>query len=179
MKLKTIRNFLLIFLFNLIGLFFHDMFYRGTKLGFRDQPKSLKECKENLPSLILFSLFISLFLYDIFRMMVKYGTESEKMIDSQSKEMQIIRNSISPINNCFSCGYQPSFLPWGEDGKSPSMEICPCCGVQFGNEDMTLKSLNAYRSKWISKGAKWFSKEDMPEAWDIEAQMKHIPEEFL
>jgi hypothetical protein len=88
-------------------------------------------------------------------------------------------NAFNSLNCCLSCGYKPKYYPWGEDGQSPSMEICPCCGVQFGNEDKTLESLKTYRSKWISNGAKWFSKEDKPEGWDMDAQMKKIPEEFL
>jgi hypothetical protein len=90
-----------------------------------------------------------------------------------------LKNAFDSLTYCLCCGYKPAFPPWGKDGKSPSMEICPCCGVQFGNEDKTFESLKTYRSKWISNGAKWFSKEDKPEGWDMDAQMKNIPEEFL
>ena len=36
---------------------------------------------------------------------------------------------------CRICGYRLGFEPWGDDGKTPTYEICPCCGVEFGNED--------------------------------------------
>ena len=41
---------------------------------------------------------------------------------------------------CRICGYRLGFEPWGDDEKTPNYEICPCCGVEFGNEDCTMKS---------------------------------------
>lgn len=35
---------------------------------------------------------------------------------------------------CRVCGLYLGYQPWGEDGKTPSYEICPCCGVEFGYE---------------------------------------------
>lgn len=46
---------------------------------------------------------------------------------------------------CRICGYRLKIKIWGEDGKYPSYEICPCCGVEFGNEDYTLTSILEYR----------------------------------
>ena len=40
----------------------------------------------------------------------------------------------------------------GEYGKYPSYEICPCCGVEFGNEDYTLTSILEYRKNGLSLG---------------------------
>ena len=34
---------------------------------------------------------------------------------------------------CRICGYRLGFEPWGDDEKTPTYEICPCCGVEFGN----------------------------------------------
>ena len=57
---------------------------------------------------------------------------------------------------CRICGYRLCFEPWGDDGKTPTYEICPCCGVEFGNEDCTMKSIKEYRGSWIKSGCKWF-----------------------
>lgn len=41
------------------------------------------------------------------------------------------------VNNfCHVCGYPlGDYNPWGDDGKTPTYDICPCCGVEWGNED--------------------------------------------
>ncbi|WP_449387855.1 hypothetical protein [Chryseobacterium lineare] len=78
-------------------------------------------------------------------------------------------------HNCRVCGLFIDDLPWGEDGKSPTYEICPCCGVEFGYEDYTVESTKKYRKEWLIKGAKWFDKSEQPEKWDKEQQFKNIP----
>jgi hypothetical protein len=78
-------------------------------------------------------------------------------------------------HNCSVCGLYIEDAPWGEDNKTPTYEICPCCGVEFGNEDYTTKSVAAYRSKWLSEGATWFLKKQKPMEWDLEVQLKDIP----
>lgn len=76
---------------------------------------------------------------------------------------------------CKVCGYDNSpFMPWGEDGKIPSYSICPCCGVEFGYEDTTIKSIENYRKKWILNGAPWFKGEDRPPNWSVENQLYNI-----
>ena len=46
---------------------------------------------------------------------------------------------------CRVCGYKLNFKIWGDDGHTPSYEMCPCCGVEFGNEDYTISSIHKYR----------------------------------
>lgn len=84
----------------------------------------------------------------------------------------------SSINNCRVCGFYMIDEPWGEDGETPTYEICPCCGVEFGNEDYTLESTKEYRKTWLSTGAKWFESKEKPIDWDMEKQMQNIPEEY-
>ena len=72
------------------------------------------------------------------------------------------------------CGYQLNYLPWGEDGKTPCFDICPCCGVEFGNEDYTEESLKEYRAKWISEGAHWFDPKLQPQNWSLQEQISNI-----
>ena len=92
--------------------------------------------------------------------------------------------SIGKINSdygkkyCRICGYRLGFEPWGDDEKTPTYEICPCCGVEFGNEDYTAESIREYRDHWIRTGCKWFEQRKRPLAWSWHVQSKHIPKKF-
>jgi len=79
---------------------------------------------------------------------------------------------------CRICGYKNEDFPWGEDGKTPNYQICPCCGTQFGVNDITLDDIHKTRNLWKKNGNKWFAKNETPADWDIETQMKNIPNEF-
>ena len=79
---------------------------------------------------------------------------------------------------CRVCGYELSEPPWGEDGQSPSWDICPCCGTEFGYNDCTLASVQKNRGEWILNGKKWFDKTKKPEDWNFDAQQANIPEEW-
>ncbi|HEX2912534.1 MAG TPA: hypothetical protein VH186_17120 [Chloroflexia bacterium] len=80
---------------------------------------------------------------------------------------------------CRVCGLLYPEPPWGEDGKSPSFDICECCGAEWGYEDCTIKGIRTYRERWIAEGAKWFEPKAKPEGWKLEEQLKMIPEEYL
>jgi len=79
---------------------------------------------------------------------------------------------------CRICGYRLCFEPWGDDGKTPTYEICPCCGVEFGNEDCTMKSIKEYRGSWIKSGCKWFDPSKRATTWPWANQQRHIPKKF-
>jgi len=79
---------------------------------------------------------------------------------------------------CRICGYRLGFEPWGDDGKTPTYEICPCCGVEFGNEDCTIKSIKEYRESWIKSGCKWFEQSKRATTWSWENQQRHLPKKF-
>jgi hypothetical protein len=81
-------------------------------------------------------------------------------------------------NNCRVCGFELSSPPWGDDGESPSWEICPCCGTEFGYEDCTQVSSRVRRNRWISFGMKWFNEREKPANWSFEWQEKNIPAEY-
>lgn len=88
-------------------------------------------------------------------------------------------NNINEDNHlCRVCGLYVESSPWGDDGKCPTYEICPCCGVEFGNEDYTIESTIEYRIKWLNNGAKWFDCKDKPLYWVLEEQLKQIPREY-
>jgi hypothetical protein len=82
-------------------------------------------------------------------------------------------------HNCRVCGLYIDDLPWGEDGICPTYELCPCCNVEFGNEDYTIESTKQYREKWINKGAKWFKPKEKPDNWNLRQQLKCIPQAFV
>lgn len=79
---------------------------------------------------------------------------------------------------CRVCGLKQSEPPWGEDGESPTFEICDCCGVEFGYEDNTYASTLKFRKKWLKEGAHWFHSENKPKKWTLEKQLTHIPKPF-
>lgn len=52
-----------------------------------------------------------------------------------------------------------------------SYEICPCCGTEFGYDDVgqTHKEL---REAWVGGGKVWWSKHrPPPDGWDAEGQL--------
>lgn len=79
---------------------------------------------------------------------------------------------------CRICGLYIEDKPWGEDGNCPTYEICPCCGVEFGNEDYTINSIIRYRKEWIENGAVWNDLRKKPKLWNLENQIKNIPNKF-
>jgi len=50
---------------------------------------------------------------------------------------------------CRVCGYNNLEPPWGDDGKSPTYDYCPCCGVEFGYQDACIEGIKSYRKKWL------------------------------
>lgn len=72
---------------------------------------------------------------------------------------------------CRVCGYELAYFPWGENNDTPSYEICPCCGAEFGCDDYTPEAIKVYREKWIKSGAKWFNPNMMPTNWSLEKQL--------
>lgn len=75
---------------------------------------------------------------------------------------------------CKVCGYKNAEAPWGEDGQTPSFEMCPCCGVEFGFEDYLETGLRDYREKWIQEGCPWFKERMKPPHWSLEDQLGNL-----
>jgi hypothetical protein len=72
------------------------------------------------------------------------------------------------------------FPAW--NGLSPSDEICPCCGIQFGYTDAAGGDLQArerlyqeWRLRWIAQGMLFKHKGNaLPQNWDPISQLKRI-----
>ncbi|OKP94996.1 hypothetical protein A3849_28410 [Paenibacillus sp. P46E] len=76
---------------------------------------------------------------------------------------------------CHICGYAGiNQLPWGIDGKTPSFDVCACCGAEYGIDDLTKLGLLHYQAEWLSNGGKWFNQHEKPNKWDLIDQMRNI-----
>ena len=92
----------------------------------------------------------------------------QKEIDERDTE-----NKFCPV-----CGYPlGDYNPWGDDGKTPTYDICPCCGVEWGNEDYTSESRKEYCSKWIAAGTQGCDTQKQPANWNLGEQLKNIANE--
>lgn len=80
--------------------------------------------------------------------------------------------------NCRVCGLYLGYQPWGEDGKTPSYDICPCCGVVSGYEDDSKSSIQAYRKQWINNSCQWCIPSKRPSNWSSQTQLNQIPDVY-
>lgn len=67
----------------------------------------------------------------------------------------------------------------GNEKQNTLREYCPCCGVEFGDEDLRLAGLLKYRHQWIASGAKWVVPVMRPSGWRLEETLARLPQEFL
>lgn len=76
---------------------------------------------------------------------------------------------------CPVCGFNKlNELPFDKNGE-PSHEICPCCGFEFGfNEVHGAGGFNVFRVRWIQSGAKWFMPAAKPLRWDLKKQLENL-----
>lgn len=82
------------------------------------------------------------------------------------------------IYSCRVCGLLQRDPPWGLDGHTPSFDICPCCGVEFGYEDCGKDSVVRYRRSWLASGPIGWEPKVKPESWDLDEQLAQIPEGY-
>ncbi len=81
---------------------------------------------------------------------------------------------------CPACGYHLDFEPWTKD--SPSDEICPCCGIQFGYDDAAGNDMEErkliyerWRNRWIKEGMLWYSQGiSQPQNWNGIEQLRNL-----
>ncbi len=81
------------------------------------------------------------------------------------------------LNTCRVCGYTDAiFFPWGKDGKTPSFEICDCCGYQFGKtDDDEGITFEQYRTRWIAGGMVWDKgRSEPPLNWNPVMQLENL-----
>ncbi|MDQ5950707.1 MAG: hypothetical protein QG585_649 [Patescibacteria group bacterium] len=80
---------------------------------------------------------------------------------------------------CPVCGFDLGFLSW--EGDSPSDEICPSCGIQYGYDDVAggdvkqrKEVYSKWRETWIKNGHSWFSQNKQPKDWNPVKQLERV-----
>lgn len=79
------------------------------------------------------------------------------------------------VNFCPACGCDQTEPPRRDD--IPSMEICKCCGLQFGYDDafgepdMREAFYRGWRAKWRLDGCRWWSTSGPPDGWSPKEQL--------
>ena len=63
--------------------------------------------------------------------------------------------NLPPTHLCRVCGYYSEDAPWGLDGRCPTYEYCPCCGVEWGYQDSLPTSADRFRAEWLRRGGLW------------------------
>jgi hypothetical protein len=80
--------------------------------------------------------------------------------------------AMSERYQCPVCGYDGLEEPHVDSSGEPSYAICPCCGTQFGADDVE-KPYSVLRKEWIEGGMEWWSqREPAPAGWDGKAQLE-------
>ena len=81
---------------------------------------------------------------------------------------------------CPICGYNKlERQPYNEYFQG-TMEICPCCGTEFGYDDAVRNKKNLHlrwkklRGKWVIGGSKWLNPIKKPKDWSAEEQLKNL-----
>jgi hypothetical protein len=104
----------------------------------------------------------------------RHGAEAGRALARYWNAAQPKEPDLCPV-----CGCALDFSPWTETW--PSDEMCPCCGIQFGNDDAAGGYLvrstiyDHWRERWIRAGMAWNSKGiQMPEGWDPLAQLERL-----
>lgn len=118
---------------------------------------------------------------------------SNKTLTPTVYGVRFIGNSLHPVlqsldfpyNNrhmenhiCRVCGYLYDVPIWNDFGEALLDESCPCCGVQWGEQDVTLEQIRAYRRRWLESGAPWVWPAIQPDDWELEHQLVNIPKAF-
>jgi hypothetical protein len=76
---------------------------------------------------------------------------------------------------CPVCGFPGLDHPaWDPQTGEASFTICPCCGCEFGYDDATTSSRDAFRRRWLKAGAPWFSPERKPVNWNLPEQLANV-----
>lgn len=104
---------------------------------------------------------------------------SDRIRRNTSTRQTWITSMLNRTDVCRVCGLAQDEPPWGSDGKTPSFNICSCCGVEFGYEDATPAGTREYRRRWVGGGAKWFTPSRRPEDWCLEEQLRQVPTEYV
>jgi len=84
------------------------------------------------------------------------------------------------VNLCPACGFEQDVPPWQDEVGS--LEICPCCGLQFGyhdacggRPDLRPGFYVGWRVRWVWEGHPWHSKTSKPPSpWSPQEQIARL-----
>jgi len=79
---------------------------------------------------------------------------------------------------CRVCGLLAGEPPWGQDGRSPLYDFCPCCGVEHGYQDSSVAGARKFRAAWQAAGGAWEDVRSKPANWSLELQLENVPAAF-
>lgn len=162
----------------IIFVFIFCIIYSKVGFYFRGLPRgglTWTQIYNKLTSYTIFSLVSGTIIYVAY-IQLKRG-QTQKLINAE-KRISNRQYYFSPVQcqYCRICGFANKEYPWGNDGKEPSYQICPCCGVQFGVYDITPEEILNKRNEWIKREKKRIEYHPKPANWSMEEQMKNIPE---
>lgn len=138
---------------------------------------SWSEIWMRMPIYIILSALISLFSSYITSNFVQQNLSNVDIAKKRKIEREKFK-SPPYVHECRVCGCYSENFPWGDDGKSPSYQICSCCGVQFGKGDVSLEEIKMYRTQWINHGCKWLKEDTKGKNWNLTHQITKIPDDF-
>ena len=79
---------------------------------------------------------------------------------------------------CRICGFDHG-APVRDEFGLPQYDYCDACGAEVGVVDENPEDVRAFRTRWINRGSKWWSKyTSSPKDWNPQEQMKNIPPEW-
>ena len=80
--------------------------------------------------------------------------------------------------HCRVCGYEPVEPPWGLDGRTPSFDYCPCCGVEWGYQDSSPVGTERFRSAWLEVGGPWRDASEPHDGLTLAERLRRIGVEW-
>lgn len=72
------------------------------------------------------------------------------------------------ITHCPLCGYGPIGNYATVYELRSTFDICPCCGCEYGNDD-----IEKHYVEWVKSGNEWFEPKDKPKNWALDQQVEN------
>ena len=106
------------------------------------------------------------------------SNQTPQYMDIHQMWITTMHSNDNDLHVCRICGWPQQEPPWGNDGKTPTFDICDCCGVEFGYEDSGPDAVRRYRKQWMDHGCSWFSPKSRPQDWVLDEYLEHVPSNY-
>jgi hypothetical protein len=100
--------------------------------------------------------------------------KERKLIQSKMKEGLLSDENLF----CRVCGWSDGSYVRGSKRTRTSINLCSCCGVNYGSYKLTVSYIKEYRKSWLKKGTPWLFPKEKPDDWSIEDYTKNIPDKY-